>query len=400
MNKTKEKNLKGNIYKILEKVYEEYESNDALKNNFINHILNLSCKELLWPEENIKSFPKDFLVKFQNTYIVIFLYKLEDRLYFLDEKLRIWLQEQLGRYEHPYIIYYYVQKFYEEITSNFIDKTLRKATEEIIKEIKLKNKSTVNKKIYREEININHIETLIEKIKKKLKVPKTWKNLNSTEIHQELLKYFEEISVEKFQLEKEKVNLEIELEHYKNPNFIHPSYKKEIENYKTQIQQLQKDILQERSKNEILEKEVQRLTELIIENPTLTNQQEELETLKKEYNLLAEKYDLLVSKNIELRNLLEQQSYVKSLHEILNKIRDRINKVLKTGGLSEEVLIIKIKQEIEELQRARIYLGKALYDLGLLYLRVGKKEEALIELKAARQLGIEDPEVNRIINQE
>jgi hypothetical protein len=61
-------------------------------------------------------------------------------------------------------------------------------------------------------------------------------------------------------------------------------------------------------------------------------------------------------------------------------------------------MIIKIKQEIEELQRARIYLGKALYDLGLLYLRLGKKENALVELKAARELGVEDPEVNRIIN--
>jgi len=157
-------------------------------------------------------------------------------------------------------------------------------------------------------------------------------------------------------------------------------------------------LLQERSKNELLEKEVQRLTELIIENPTITVQQEELESLKKEYRLLSEKYDLLVSKNIELRNLLEQQNHVKTLQDALNKVRDRINKILKTGGLNEEVMIIKIKQEIEELQRARIYLGKALYDLGLLYLRLGKKENALIELRAARELGVEDPEVNRIIN--
>jgi hypothetical protein len=33
-----------------------------------------------------------------------------------------------------------------------------------------------------------------------------------------------------------------------------------------------------------------------------------------------------------------------------------------------------------------------------LYLRLGKKENALIELRAARELGVEDPEVNRIIN--
>jgi hypothetical protein len=208
----------------------------------------------------------------------------------------------------------------------------------------------------------------------------------------------EDLSIENYHTVREKINLEIELEHYKNPDFVHPSYKQDIEQYKQQIQQLQKELLQERSKNELLEKEVQRLTELIIENPTITVQQEELESLKKEYRLLSEKYDLLVSKNIELRNLLEQQNHVKTLQDALNKVRDRINKILKTGGLNEEVMIIKIKQEIEELQRARIYLGKALYDLGLLYLRLGKKENALIELRAARELGVEDPEVNRIIN--
>ena len=45
-----------------------------------------------------------------------------------------------------------------------------------------------------------------------------------------------------------------------------------------------------------------------------------------------------------------------------------------------------------------MYLGKALYDLGILYLRTGEKENAVEELRAAKELGIEDPETNKIIN--
>jgi len=322
-------------------------------------------------------------------------------LQYLELKIQQWIQNQTGRYEHPFITYYYLQKFLEEITKGDFDQSVNKATQEVLKVLKSKSKKAKNfvqDNLESKENDIKKTFDLINKLKKKLKVPKNWHQYNAEKIYQELLIFFEELSIENYHTVREKINLEIELEHYKNPDFVHPSYKQDIEQYKQQIQQLQKELLQERSKNELLEKEVQRLTELIIENPAITVQQEELESLKKEYRLLSEKYDLLVSKNIELRNLLEQQNHVKTLQDTLNKVRDRINKILKTGGLNEEVMIIKIKQEIEELQRARIYLGKALYDLGLLYLRLGKKENALVELKAARELGVEDPEVNRIIN--
>jgi len=375
--------------------------NDVLKNEFAHFVQQLSTKEILWPEEYIDSYDKKFVYQEKQSKVIPFLKSHLEKLQYLDLKIQQWIQNQTGRYEHPFITYYYLQKFFEEITKKDFDQSLNKATQEVLKAIKSKSKKTkhfVQDSLESKENDLKKSIDLINKLKKKLKVPKKWHQYNAEKIYHELLYYFEELSIENYQTVREKVNLEIELEHYKNPEFVHPSYKQEIEQYKQQIQQLQKELLQERSKNELLEKEVQRLTELIIENPTITVQQEELESLKKEYRLLSEKYDLLVSKNIELRNLLEQQNHVKTLQDALNKVRDRINKILRTGGLNEEVMIIKIKQEIEELQRARIYLGKALYDLGLLYLRLGKKENALVELRAARELGVEDPEVNRIIN--
>jgi hypothetical protein len=375
--------------------------NEDLRGDFAHFVQKLSTKEILWPEEYLDSYDKKFIYQEKQNKFVPFLKNHWEKLQYLELKIQQWIQNQTGRYEHPFITYYYLQKFLEEITKGDFDQSVNKATQEVLKVLKSKSKKAKNfvqDNLESKENDIKKTFDLINKLKKKLKVPKNWHQYNAEKIYQELLIFFEELSIENYHTVREKINLEIELEHYKNPDFVHPSYKQDIEQYKQQIQQLQKELLQERSKNELLEKEVQRLTELIIENPAITVQQEELESLKKEYRLLSEKYDLLVSKNIELRNLLEQQNHVKTLQDTLNKVRDRINKILKTGGLNEELMIIKIKQEIEELQRARIYLGKALYDLGLLYLRLGKKENALVELKAARELGVEDPEVNRIIN--
>lgn len=54
------------------------------------------------------------------------------------------------------------------------------------------------------------------------------------------------------------------------------------------------------------------------------------------------------------------------------------------------MLIARLKKEIDQLQRARVYLGRALYDVGILYARINKRDEALTELRAARELGVED----------
>ncbi len=407
---------------VMDKILKKLEDND-LRNKFIEQIYHLGSKEILWPLAFYKFYNEEFLVSIQKKLIPVFLIKIEDRLYFIEKKITNFIQHQIGKYEHPYLTFYNLTKFYEEIQSEPMDKSLEKATEEVLSELKNKKRKKL-KKEQKPKKNQNWEENLenqkivqfdtifalseekkpeilkrIENLRKKLQVPKHWRKMSSHEQLPELLEHFEAISLENYNIQKQIVSLEIELEHYRKPDFIHPGYQKELDELKNRILQLQKDYIEEKSRAEILEKEVKRLTDLIIENPTVSQQQDELETLKKEYRLLSEKYDLLVNKNIELRNIIENQNYVKSLEDILDKVRDRINKVLKTGGLTEEVMILKIKKEIEQLQRARTYLGKSLYDLGLLLLRLGRKQEALIELRAAKELGVEDPEVNRILNQ-
>ena len=82
---------------------------------------------------------------------------------------------------------------------------------------------------------------------------------------------------------------------------------------------------------------------------------------------------------------------------MLDNIRDRVNGIIRSGVLKEEILLSRIGSEVEQLQRARIYLGRALFDMGMLYLRMGKKEAAFQELRAARELGVEDPEADRFL---
>lgn len=388
--------------KILEK-----KNDENLIREFEKLIYILSTKEILWVPNFIQSYPKKFIYEYQGNKYVIFLIDLQERFDWLLKKIVNYIENQTGKYEHPYITYFYLQKFWEEIQEEQVDQSLMIAAKEVYKEISNKGKTKkAKRKVFREEEQdilssyVFELEQKIEHIKKKLKVPKQWRDLRSDVLLWELLQYFEELSLEKYNLEKDKVNLEIELERLKTPDQQKQNYKIELEELKNKFHQLQQSYYEEKSKNEILEKEIKRLTEIIIDNPKINEFHEDYEALKKEYQLLAEKYDLLVTKNIELRNLVEQQSQVKTLQEVLNRIRDRVNKILKTGGLSEDVMILKIKQEIEELQRARIYLGKALYDIGLLYFRLGRKEEAILELKAAKELGVEDPEVNRIIDSE
>ena len=82
-------------------------------------------------------------------------------------------------------------------------------------------------------------------------------------------------------------------------------------------------------------------------------------------------------------------------------VRDKINAALRAGvNQADDILLKNLRGEIDQLMRARVYLGRALYDIGLLYLRLGQKHKAITEFRAARELGIEDPETNQMLNHE
>ncbi|MBE7440679.1 MAG: hypothetical protein HS115_19705 [Spirochaetales bacterium] len=105
--------------------------------------------------------------------------------------------------------------------------------------------------------------------------------------------------------------------------------------------------------------------------------------------LLEKRFEQLTDycKELEKRNL----------RAMLEEVRSRINAALRSGQ-NEALLLRTLKQELADLQQARLHLGHALHNMGLLYLRIGQKERARRELRAARELGVEDPLTNRFLD--
>jgi len=163
------------------------------------------------------------------------------------------------------------------------------------------------------------------------------------------------------------------------------------------------ELEQEKKRSKQLEDEVRHLTRRIeeVDKAAGLEHQAHIERMigmQADYDLLSQKYDRLVSANIDLSNQIEANKDVDYLKQCLDEVRNKINVVLRSDTFTNEVVIVRIRREIEELRRARVYLGKALFDLGMLYLRLDRMDDALAEFRAARELGVEDPKTNRLLN--
>ncbi|MBX7058516.1 MAG: hypothetical protein K1X75_10665 [Leptospirales bacterium] len=124
---------------------------------------------------------------------------------------------------------------------------------------------------------------------------------------------------------------------------------------------------------------------------------QEHRALREEYSILSRKYDDVVSQNIRLSNEL-RRGPGGDLSASLDQLRERINSIVKHGALRDDRLALSaLRMEVAQLQRARMYLGRALFNLGILYLRGGDRKKAVAELRAARELGVEDAETNRLL---
>ena len=245
----------------------------------------------------------------------------------------------------------------------------------------------------------------LKKIKRKLSVSAALKKAKNEESLLSAVFAEERKLTEKFgDLTKKVEAAQIQLSYFKNPDFMHRHHQKKMEQLEMDIEEYASLIRHESSRADLLEREVERLTEQIIAIPFGggRDEREELDSIRKEYSILSQKYDMLVSKNIDLSNRLERESSTKSLESLLDSVRNKINAILRSGvsGTKEgdTTILHGLKSEVAQLKRSRLYLGKALYDLGILYLRTGEKENAVEELRAAKELGIEDPETNKIIN--
>lgn len=281
-------------------------------------------------------------------------------------------------YMHPALAFYYLSRFQESFKPGKGRKDTRAAKEK---------KSYYNK---------------VQKFKRRLAVPaRLARAKDPAEMLDRLLEIFDETGRERLGDLEQLASMEAEVANYRNPEYLHPEQKQRLENLIVANAELEMALGRERGRNESLEREVDRLAEQIISTPVVPEEvyDQETETLRREYAILSNKCDALVSKNIELSNQVQKFNSVKTLGQILDIIRDKINGVLRAGvHEKDDVLLTRIQNEIEQLQRARVYLGRALFDVGLLYLRVGEKDRARTEFRAARELGVEDPEIDQIIN--
>ncbi|MBW7858465.1 MAG: hypothetical protein H3C43_09280 [Leptonema sp. (in: Bacteria)] len=357
------------------------------------------------------------------------LAELRTRVEAVKERIEARLQSQVAAYEHPLSICFFLAQFQEKyLQIEAVSSSVGKAARFVIDQKKIaaetrarkrKSKKSAQKKtIENENLTITtepvtteqltedrkkqlrSLHRMIQSIKSKLEIESKLRSASTEQLQFEMARQLNKISAEFVTDQSDQSLLLAEIERYRNPDFMHPHHRLAFEQAVSELEHLRREFRRERKRGDLLESEVRRLTEQIIEgpSPSVRNEQlHELESLRRDYQLISQKYDMLVTKNIELSNRLEDHSHVKSLEQALDKVRDRINAAIRTDDLTNEMLIVRIRREIEQLQRARIYLGKAVFDLGMLYLRLGRKEDAIAELRAAKELGVNDPEANRFI---
>jgi len=154
---------------------------------------------------------------------------------------------------------------------------------------------------------------------------------------------------------------------------------------------------EERQERRELQRDVERLRELH------RKEKEKSQRLEKE---LGEKNQTesrthqglaLLEKRFEQLTAYCKELEQRDLRSMLAQVRSRINQALRSGQ-NEALLLRTLKTELADLQQARMHLGHALHNIGLLYLRSGQKERARRELRAARELGVEDPLTNRFLD--
>ena len=388
-----------------------------LQTRFAEILEKVSLEDVIWPDRNPKAFGREFRASYRTFACPYPLWEHEHRIRYIELKI-----ESLSRHSeeegiHPslafFYLYLYRQNFEPEpgatarktaakkVTKKAAKKTGKKASRKVAKKVAPKLSAAALAREREEELR-DRLYKRIDKLKSKLAVPLKFKRAKSAEELRELL--LEELQgiTDNYRRQSETVRtLTAEVEGYRNPDYMHPEIRQTMEEIVSENTELKLRLNRETRRADSLEQEVSRLAEQIISRPRVSDEvySEETDELQREYTILSEKYDGLVNQNIELSNRLEKLKKAKALESILDLIRDKINGVLRAGVTqNDDVLLKSIQEEVSQIKRARLYLGRALYDVGMLYLRLGQKSEALTEFRAARELGIEDAETNKLLN--
>ena len=360
---------------------QKFRNDDDLRAQFEDLVRAANLPDILWPERHPRAFPAKFRAKERGRDVVYPLKDVRERL----EYVAIFIEE-LSRHtrSHPAVAFLYLTLFQEEYRA---DPKKKRGTSARAKEREKERKSIYDK---------------VSRLKRRLVVSKAVKRArNRHELSRAVLDEFDKLTLEYYRQREQKQSLEIELEMHRKTLGRHAEDRKRIDELVAENANLGVRLAREKDRSRSIEQELGRLADQMMTGGAVASDSAlaaEYKALRHEYSVLSQKYDAIVSKNIELSNRVEQVGKARALEQILNSIRDRINNVLRSGLIeNDEALLSVIQNEIAELQRARIYLGRALYDVGMLYLRSGDRKRALAELRAARELGVDGAETNRII---
>ncbi len=372
------KKMSPQIQKRLARFKESAEQQEK----FERAVIHLDVPIFLWPEGNAKLFPKESLVGTGAERMPLPLLDEEFKMDLIELRIEAAKRGAAPPFD-PVRAYFALSRYQERFAA-------------LPKGFRPKGKSSVRL------TPSQSMRARIDDMKALLPVDEAVRRITTAaEAETYLLGEREKAGGEARRIQEELVRVSAELDRARHPEYLHDHHRLKQAGLTRELEESRAALHKEKTRNDFLEKEVNRLALQMVQTPPSAELiREDLESVRKEFALLSQKYDLLVSHNIELSNRMQRMNLARSLQDILDQIRERINSVLRVGvEQPDDVLLRSIQDEIGQLDRARNYLGRALFDLGKLHLRMGERTKALEQLRAARELGVSDPETNRMINQ-
>ena len=335
----------------LEKKLLWFQGNHEAKARFQKEISSLPLSHILWPDQHEKSFASEFRVRVKGGICVFPLYQASERLAYTEYRLNHSTASQTK-----------MDSIFSCFCLNFFEEQLCQAEENH------SHLSPSNREI---------IHSLIQKtksMKKKIKLPKplNQSSMQKDSLFHALCNNIEHTSHRLSSSIQKNDALEEEIEQIQNK--LDSSKKKYTEFRQARLsnRRLRSALRRERRASMFLEQELDRFAKYESLKQTPSHSLElphKYFTLEKENRLLIQKNDSLTTHNLELSDLLKQLNKAANLEAILTAIRDRINMIIRNQKIDDEENLIQImKDETAELRRARSYLGKVLYNLGILYL--------------------------------
>lgn len=372
----------------LEQRLAEFVKNPARVHEFKDSLEKIEFLALLNPSVYAASYPKEFLARVEGR---PFPFPFLDPDFHLEcVRETVEKQTRAGGRLHPVLAYAALFEFREQFgqakrPAPAKPASAAKGGRTAVKSAPSSAREALRKRRY----------LAVQKVMAALDVPSEVKRAKSpSEVKDAALRVLGAAQEEHAKLRERMHALESELEVFKNPEYAHTSIKSSLQQMQAQNSDLAMKLIKEQNRADLLESEIQRLTDHILAHPA----EGELDSAKREYNLISQKYDALVTRNIELSNRIKELGRPKRLEEILDQIRDKINHAIRSGLHEKpDAMLRTITEEISQLQRARLYLGRALYDIGILYHRKGDTNRAKEELRAARELGVRDSDVENIL---